>query len=170
MLLTCRSGGMAMLVYVVSLVMNLVTTKLDDKLSLHSVNATIFDSMTTQDLETEFSVWKGLNYCRCLGFILGWFLVALRPSTDLLQKHLRKLVHKRGTPEKNGLSNHGFVGWIFDWLFMCSSTITSEIKVNYCFGEIRVDKVGHDDVGWVIRFFGQARNPFGHQKLVALRD
>jgi hypothetical protein len=44
-----------------------------------------------QELESEISSWKILNLCRSLGVILGWVLVSLRPNTDLLQKHLRKL-------------------------------------------------------------------------------
>ena len=35
--------------------------------------------------------WKALNLCRCLAAIIGWVLVSLRPSTDLLQKNLRRL-------------------------------------------------------------------------------
>ena len=35
--------------------------------------------------------WKALNLCRCLAAIVGWVIVSLRPSTDLLQKNLRRL-------------------------------------------------------------------------------
>ena len=38
-----------------------------------------------------FQNWKALNLCRCLAAIIGWVIVSLRPSTDLLQKNLRRL-------------------------------------------------------------------------------
>ena len=40
---------------------------------------------------TRWQNWKALNLCRCLAAIIGWVLVSLRPSTDLLQKNLRRL-------------------------------------------------------------------------------
>ena len=41
---------------------------------------------------------KSLNLCRCIGVILGWALVSLRPSTDLLFKHLRALKKFKKSP------------------------------------------------------------------------
>ena len=32
-----------------------------------------------------------MNLARSISVVLGWFLVSLRPSTDLLYKHLKKL-------------------------------------------------------------------------------
>ena len=32
-----------------------------------------------------------MNLARSISVVLGWFLVSLRPSTDLLYKHLRAL-------------------------------------------------------------------------------
>ena len=47
-LLMLRSGGIAIVVYAVSLVVTLVTTRLDDKISLYSHNATLFEQMDQQ--------------------------------------------------------------------------------------------------------------------------
>ena len=52
-----------------------------------------------QHLDAEMITWKTLNLCRCLGVILGWLIVSLRPSTDLLYKHLGKLGHQRTHPQ-----------------------------------------------------------------------
>ena len=41
---------------------------------------------------------KSLNLCRCIGVILGWALVSLRPSTDLLFKHLKALKKFKKSP------------------------------------------------------------------------
>ena len=48
-------------------------------------------SFYMQDLAWELQTWKSLNLCRSAGFVLGWLLVSLRPGTDLLHKHLRRL-------------------------------------------------------------------------------
>ena len=45
LLLTFRSGGVAILVYAATLIVTLVTTRLDDKISLYTYNATIFEQM-----------------------------------------------------------------------------------------------------------------------------
>ena len=58
-----------------------------------------------QELESELVTWKTLNMFRSVGVILGWLLVSLRPSTDLLYKHLKKLggsVGKKKVVEANG--------------------------------------------------------------------
>ena len=34
---------------------------------------------------------QAMNLARSIAVVLGWFLVSLRPSTDLLYKHLKKL-------------------------------------------------------------------------------
>ena len=49
-----------------------------------------------QSLSGEVSSWKTLNLFRCVGAILGWLLVALRPTTDLLHKHLRRQLAEHG--------------------------------------------------------------------------
>ncbi len=141
MMLTLRSGGLAIVIYVVSLALTLTTTKfvynlripkelnkiypwnnatnplggspfrLDDKISLYQFNSTWFEeimepkvkrvnvfvstnfcTLFCQDLEDDLSSWRSLNLCRSVGVILGWLLVSLRPSTDLLHKHLKKLL------------------------------------------------------------------------------
>ena len=38
-----RSGGIAIIVYILSLMLTLVTTRLDDKISLYHINATLFE-------------------------------------------------------------------------------------------------------------------------------
>lgn len=45
MLLTLRSGGIAVVVYAAALILTLTTTRLDDKLSLHRLNSTTFEIM-----------------------------------------------------------------------------------------------------------------------------
>ena len=42
-MLTFRSGGIAIFVYLMSLMLTLVTTRLDDKISLYHINATLFE-------------------------------------------------------------------------------------------------------------------------------
>jgi hypothetical protein len=42
-MLTFHSGGIAIFVYLLSLMLTLVTTRLDDKISLYHINATLFE-------------------------------------------------------------------------------------------------------------------------------
>ncbi len=73
----------------------LLLSSLDDKLSLYQVNATWFEEESESDsgrLEGDLSSWRALNLVRSVGVVLGWMLVSLRPTTDLLHKHLKKLV------------------------------------------------------------------------------
>ena len=44
-LLTFKSGGFAILIYSFTLIITLVTTKMDDKLSLYQHNSTLFNNM-----------------------------------------------------------------------------------------------------------------------------
>ncbi len=44
-MVTLRSGAMAILVYAATLIITLATTKLDDKISLYRMNATLFQAM-----------------------------------------------------------------------------------------------------------------------------
>ena len=62
---------------------------MDDKLSLFQHNATLFTDMEEEERSYELETWKAMNLARGLAVILGWLLVALRPSTDLLYKNLR---------------------------------------------------------------------------------
>ena len=66
---------------------------MDDKLSLHQHNDTIFTIMEEEDLARELETWKILNLTRSIAVIIGWFIISLRPNTDLLGKHLT-LLHK----------------------------------------------------------------------------
>ena len=34
---------------------------------------------------------QAMNLARSIAVVLGWFLISLRPSTDLLHKHLKRL-------------------------------------------------------------------------------
>ena len=92
-LLTLQSGGVSLLVYSGSLLLTLANTRMDDKLSLHQHNDTIFTIMEEEDLARELETWKILNLTRSIAVIIGWFIIALRPNTDLLVKHLAFL-HK----------------------------------------------------------------------------
>ncbi|XP_059079909.1 transmembrane protein 237-like [Tigriopus californicus] len=98
-LFTLKSGGIAIFVYASTLIITLTNVTLDDRLSLHRVNVTYLESLEYKEHESTFSTWNILNLCRCLGAILGWILVALRPSTDLLHKHLRTLQKFRKLPK-----------------------------------------------------------------------
>jgi len=93
-LLTFKSGGLAIVIYAFSLIITLITTRMDDYLSLYEHNATLFnfeDEKFLQDLEHEMTSWKALNLCRSIAVILGWLVVSLRPNTDLLYKNLKRL-------------------------------------------------------------------------------
>ena len=118
MMLSFRSSGIAIVIYFLVLIITLVTTRLDDKISLYQHNATIFNQLSPQvfhfksvyntichwlysdfnssfifeqELDSEISTWKALNACRSVGVILGWLLISFRPNTDLLYKHIKKL-------------------------------------------------------------------------------
>jgi len=97
-LLTFKSGGFAILIYSFTLIITLVTTKMDDKLSLYQHNSTLFNNMDDADLQHEMTTWKILNLCRSIAVIFGWMIVSLRPNTDLLYKNLEKLSNYNTPP------------------------------------------------------------------------
>ena len=70
---------------------SLMTTTLDDKLSLYQHNSTLYTEMEESELNAELHTWKALNLARAVAVVLGWFIVSLRPSTDSLYKNLRRL-------------------------------------------------------------------------------
>ena len=49
---------MAILIYWATLLLTLVATKVEDKLSLYQYNSTIFDSMEEEDLSYQLETWK----------------------------------------------------------------------------------------------------------------
>lgn len=57
-LITFQSGGISILIYWSSLLMTLVTTRLDDKLSLFQHNSSLFEDMKPQELSQEIQTWK----------------------------------------------------------------------------------------------------------------
>ncbi len=71
---------------------------------LNVFGSTNLCTIVCQDLEDDLSSWRSLNLCRSMGVILGWLLVSLRPSTDLLHKHLKKLMtnNSSGKEDKKG--------------------------------------------------------------------
>ena len=83
MMLTFRSGGIAVAIYIITLIITLVSTRYDDKLSLHRVNETIYEDLDQEVLSSEISIWKALNLCRSIGVILGWFLISMRPKASM---------------------------------------------------------------------------------------
>jgi len=90
-MVTLRSGGITLIIYWTTLLLTLVTSKIDDKLSLHQHNSSLFGDMEEEDRSYQLEVWKAMNLCRCVAAVLGWFIISLRPSTDLLYKHLKSL-------------------------------------------------------------------------------
>jgi len=52
-MVTLQSGGAAVLIYLVSLVLTLVATRLDDKISLYQYNATIFEQADQEVLQEK---------------------------------------------------------------------------------------------------------------------
>lgn len=47
-LLTCKSGGFAIIIYAFTLIVTLVTTRMDDKLSLYHHNTTMFEALKVE--------------------------------------------------------------------------------------------------------------------------
>lgn len=52
-LLTCKSGGFAIVIYAFTLIITLVTTRMDDKLSLYHHNTTMFDALKDEVLKVN---------------------------------------------------------------------------------------------------------------------
>ena len=89
----------------------MTSSQIDDKLSLFQHNNSLFEAMHPADLSHEIQTWKvtreyhkvlfkffnlfllcqAMNLARSITVVLGWFLISLRPSTDLLYKHLKRL-------------------------------------------------------------------------------
>ena len=44
---------------------------------------------------------QAMNLARSIAVVLGWFLISLRPSTDLMYKHLKRL----GSHDKSARGN-----------------------------------------------------------------
>jgi hypothetical protein len=57
-LVTLQSGGVAILIYWATLLLTLVATKVEDKLSLYQYNSTLFNSMEEEDLSYQLETWK----------------------------------------------------------------------------------------------------------------
>ena len=72
----------------------------------YRVNETIYTDLEQEVLANEISIWKALNLCRSIGVILGWFLISMRPNTDLLYKHLKKLSIFGGEKPGNHFTNN----------------------------------------------------------------
>ena len=62
-LITLQSGGVSILIYWATLLLTLVTTRLDDKLSLFQHNSSLFEDMEPQDLSQELQTWKVKQLC-----------------------------------------------------------------------------------------------------------
>ena len=75
-------------------------------LPFYRVNETIYTDLEQEVLANEISIWKALNLCRSIGVILGWFLISMRPNTDLLYKHLKKLSIFGGEKPGNHFTNN----------------------------------------------------------------
>ena len=74
--------------------------------NFYRVNETIYTDLEQEVLANEISIWKALNLCRSIGVILGWFLISMRPNTDLLYKHLKKLSIFGGEKPGNHFTNN----------------------------------------------------------------
>ena len=57
-LVTLQSGGVAILIYWATLLLTLITTRVDDKLSLYQYNTSLFDNMEEEDLSYQLKTWK----------------------------------------------------------------------------------------------------------------
>jgi hypothetical protein len=83
-LLTFRSGGFAIIIYTFTLVITLVTTKMDDKLSLYQHNSTIFDLTDPQVFHFIFTGRYIFCLYRCrihfLSLYRGTLLVCTAPD------------------------------------------------------------------------------------------
>ena len=57
-LVTLQSGGVAILIYWATLLLTLITTKVEDKLSLYQYNTSLFENMQEEDLSDQLETWK----------------------------------------------------------------------------------------------------------------
>ena len=57
-MVTFQSGAVAILIYWATLLLTLVNTKVEDKLSLYQYNTSLFDNMEEDDLSYQIETWK----------------------------------------------------------------------------------------------------------------
>ena len=97
-LVSFQSGAIAVFIYWAALLLTLATNSLDDKLSLHRKNTTIFQNMPEMELQQQLGIWRMLSASRSVAVVLGWLVISLKPSTDLLYKHLKALKRWKKCP------------------------------------------------------------------------
>ena len=75
-MVTLKSGAIALLVYLASLILTLSTTELDDKLSLHKHNETVFELMEDQVKHSKDKIYNQKKipnvWCHCVLIISTW--------------------------------------------------------------------------------------------------
>ena len=64
----------------------------------------------------NLSTIQALNLTRCILVIIGWMLLSIRPTTDLMCKHLIYL--KSYTRQKSGCFALHFISMIFDLIYL----------------------------------------------------
>lgn len=80
--LACRSGLIIVIIYPISLLLSLGIANIDDKMSLHNYNTSLWITENAVDMDSDLFYWKILNLGRCIGAVLGWIIVALQPSVN----------------------------------------------------------------------------------------
>lgn len=81
-----KKRSIVILIYFICIIVHLVTTPMDDQISLFSYNTTGIN-ITADDV----SYWNALSFWRSILAFLAWIIVAICPFEDLFQVHLKHM-------------------------------------------------------------------------------
>jgi len=101
-MITFQSASLALLFYTVALILNSIELSYDEQLEIVQLNGTLnagnheafYSTTTAAYLSSSASIFMPLLLSKAVVVTLAWILLALKPSTNLLVKHLREVEHE----------------------------------------------------------------------------
>ncbi|RZF41449.1 hypothetical protein LSTR_LSTR000163 [Laodelphax striatellus] len=84
-----RQGWFLLIIYLLTLLLNLWSAELDDMLMLYTQYKIFKDDRG--ELYNKLSQWHTLNVCRCIFAMLGWLVISITEPEDLLLQHLKAI-------------------------------------------------------------------------------
>jgi len=100
-MITFQSASLALLFYTAALILNSIELPYDEQFEIVQLNGTnagnheaFYSTTTAAHLSSSASIFMALLLSKAVVVTLAWILLALKPSTNLLVKHLREVEHE----------------------------------------------------------------------------